>query len=267
MCCSMHSVCTVPYIMQRVYITYAKDMQLNFIIIICVCEPEPDRGVTQPLFYSSCSTLHPNSYFDWCIPPYPEELGFVATHGDNDERVHLRPPPPNWADGHWPPMRSSPNVLLILDGTPTFHCSDIESTWEGLTLGPVFTVVKLDWSFGTRWNSMPVALCDEGLLCSNPMLCSNGDTMLCSRPSLPCFEDSCSPRCFAASLQGFFSALAALVPCGNQGGSSCSWWSGAWMYLNHPEPSWAGQWTVHACFEEIWHLTTEKKTPLQQQFN
>ena len=100
--------------------------------------PEPDRGVTQPLFYSSCSTLQPNSYL---IGSYHRILGSqdLATHWDSAGGVHLRPPPPKWADGHWEAHPTSHAYWMEL---PTFHCLIFESTWEGLTLGPALSALQ-----------------------------------------------------------------------------------------------------------------------------
>ena len=59
----------------------------------------------------------------------------LATHGDSAGGVHLRPPPPMWADGHWLPMRSAPDISLILhESSQLFTSLHVKITWEGLTL-------------------------------------------------------------------------------------------------------------------------------------
>ena len=115
----------------------------GFDIILCIaCSKE--RGLCNPLFLEAFSSPSLDKMLlAWFIPPYPGELRFVATHGDNDGRVHWRPLPPNRADGHWLPMRSSPNVSLILDGTSqTFTNCLVQATQKGLTLVSIFTKNK-----------------------------------------------------------------------------------------------------------------------------
>ena len=60
----------------------------GFDIILCIaCSKE--RGLCNPLFLEAFSSPSLDKMLlAWFIPPYPGELRFVATHGDNDGRVH-----------------------------------------------------------------------------------------------------------------------------------------------------------------------------------
>ena len=72
------------------------------------------------------------------------ESWFVATHWDSAGRVHLRPLPPKWADGHWLQMRSAPNSSLILDETSqAFINCMVRLLWRDWHWGQSFSKKKL----------------------------------------------------------------------------------------------------------------------------
>ena len=112
-----------------------------------------------------------------------------------------------------------------------------------------------NWPWGARWNSLPVALCNQGVLCSTQ------HSALQQSPALgalqhPCFDSIFAQFCsFAAtcafkvlcSTSSCFAALNALKHFAHSsfaacayGWRSCSWssWLGAW-FLNR---SWQGEW-------------------------
>ena len=83
------------------------------------------------------------------------------THRDSAGRVHLRPPPPKWADGHWLQWEGHPTSHSYWMRLPKVSLLAWQVYLEGLTLASA-VYKKKGWHWDARWNSQPVALCDEG---------------------------------------------------------------------------------------------------------
>ena len=83
------------------------------------------------------------------------------THRDSAGRVHLRPPPPKWADGHWLQWEGHPTSHSYWMRLPKVSLLAWQVYLEGLTLASA-VCKKKGWHWDARWNSQPVALCDEG---------------------------------------------------------------------------------------------------------
>ena len=125
----------------------------------------------------------------------------------------------------------------------------------GTDIGVSLYKKKTNWPWGARWNSLPVALCNQGVLCStqhsalqqSPALGALQHTcfdsifaQFCSFAATCAFKVLCSTSsCFAAlnALKHF--AHSSFAACA-YGWRSCSWSSllGAW-FLNR---SWQGEW-------------------------
>ena len=160
------------------------------------------KGESQKALFSSPPFLLPvQTHYELVSFHRILESQDLATHGDSAGRVHWRPPPPKWADGHWLPMRSAPNISLILDETsPVFLSYHGQGTWEGLTLGSVFTRKKTGHGEPGETPCLLPCATKGCFAAPNTLLCSR-----CTCPALgalqhPCFDSIFAQFCsFAAT--------------------------------------------------------------------
>ena len=107
-------------------------------------------------------------------------------------------------------MRSSPNISLILDGTSqSFTCCTVKLLRRDWHWWPVITKKK-NWPWGARWNSLPVALCDEG--CFAAPNCFTAETRcFAAVPAYPAWDPLQDP-CLTAFLVLCSTCFAAVHP-------------------------------------------------------
>ena len=120
---------------------------------VCVCVFNLAGGCTHPFSSILLQLPMTTSYSLGASHRILERRDF-PTHRDSAGRVHLRPPPPKWADGHW-----SHSYWMRL---PKVSLLAWQVYLEGLTLASAVYKKKKGWHWDARWNSQPVALCDEG---------------------------------------------------------------------------------------------------------